>query len=88
FHVYAGWLVSISWKRFVLLSLALLFGVNVLKNLPPFTWHISETVEEHDHGAERRRAKLEAEARKAADRARKAAEKLQSRKGAGSADEG
>ncbi|MFX7984996.1 hypothetical protein ABTK69_19905, partial [Acinetobacter baumannii] len=37
---------------------------------------------------ERRRAKLEAEARKAADRARKAAEKLQSRKGAGSADEG
>ncbi|MDN8823217.1 hypothetical protein Q0M41_14310, partial [Staphylococcus aureus] len=53
FHVYAGWLVSISWKRFVLLSLALLFGVNVLKNLPPFTWHISETVEEHDHGAER-----------------------------------
>ncbi|RTL16872.1 MAG: sensor histidine kinase [Burkholderiales bacterium] len=88
FHVYAGWLVSISWKRFVLLSLALLFGVNVLKNLPPFTWHISETVEEHDHGAERRRAKLEAEARKASDRARKAAEKLQSRKGAGSADEG
>ena len=75
FHIYAGWLVGISWKRFVLLSLALLIGVNVLKNLPPFTWRISEQVEEHDHGAERRKAKLEAEAKKAADLARKAADK-------------
>ncbi|HEY8880698.1 MAG TPA: hypothetical protein VIN03_24215, partial [Roseateles sp.] len=75
FHIYAGWLVGISWKRFILLSLALLIGVNVLKNLPPFTWRISEQVEEHDHGADRRRAKLEAEAKKAADQARKAVEK-------------
>ncbi|MCY4752857.1 sensor histidine kinase [Pelomonas aquatica] len=80
FHVYAGWLVGISWKRFVLLALALLIGVNVLKNLPPFTWHISETVEEHDHGASRRQAKLEAEARKAADQARKAVEKSEKKK--------
>lgn len=83
FHIYAGWLVSISWKRFVLLALALLIGVNVLKNLPPFTWHISETVEEHDHGAERRRSRLEAEARKAIDQARKAAEKSAVKKDAG-----
>ncbi len=75
FHAYAGWLVSISWKRFVLLALALLIGVNVLKNLPPFTWHISETVEEHDHGASARRARLEEQARKAAEKARQAAEK-------------
>lgn len=75
FHAYAGWLVSISWKRFVLLALALLIGVNVLKNLPPFNWHISETVEEHDHGASARRAKLEEQARKAAEKARQAAEK-------------
>ena len=76
FHAYAGWLVGISWKRFVLLSLALLIGVNVLKNLPPFTWRISEQVEEHDHGAAaRRQAKLEAEAKKAADLARKSVEK-------------
>ena len=75
FHAYAGWLVGISWKRFVLLSLALLIGVNVLKNLPPFTWRISEQVEEHDHGAAaRRQAKLEAEAKKAVERARKAAD--------------
>ena len=75
FHVYAGWLVGISWKRFILLSLALLIGVNVLKNLPPFTWRISEQVEDHDHGAERRRARAEAEARKAVEQARKAVDK-------------
>jgi signal transduction histidine kinase len=75
FHIYAGWLVGISWKRFVLLSLALLVGVNVLKNLPPFTWRVSEQVEEHDHGAVRRQAKLEADAKKAADQARKAADR-------------
>ncbi|MFG6485202.1 histidine kinase [Roseateles sp. BYS78W] len=80
FHLYAGWLVGISWKRFVLLSLALLIGVNVLKNLPPFTWHISETVEERDRGAERRQAKLEAEAKKAADKARKAVENSEKKK--------
>ncbi|CAM4042925.1 sensor histidine kinase [Roseateles saccharophilus] len=79
FHVYAGWLVGISWKRFVLLALALLIGVNVLKNLPPFTWHISETVEERDSGASARKARLEAQARKAAEQARKAAEKSGSR---------
>ena len=75
FHAYAGWLVGISWKRFVLLSLALLIGVNVLKNLPPFTWRISEQIEDHDHGAARRQAKLDAEAKKAADQARKVADK-------------
>jgi len=77
FHIYAGWLVGISWKRFVLLSLALLIGVNVLKNLPPFTWRISEQVEEHDHGAVRRQAKLEAEAKKAADQARRAVDRAE-----------
>ena len=75
FHIYAGWLVGISWKRFVLLSLALLIGVNVLKGLPPFTWRISEQIEEHDHGSAARRAKLEAQAKKAAEQARKVAEK-------------
>ncbi|MCE4557486.1 sensor histidine kinase [Roseateles cellulosilyticus] len=75
FHAYAGWLVGISWKRFALLSLALLIGANVLKGLPPFTWRVSEIVEEHDHGdAARRQAKLEAQARRAAERAKKAAE--------------
>lgn len=75
FHLYAGWLVAISWKRFVLLSVALLIGVSVLQNLPPFTWRISEQVEDHDPNAARRRARLEADAKKAAEKARRAAER-------------
>ncbi len=45
FHVYANWLVSISWKRFVVLSLLLLIVSAVLQDIPPFTWTMSETVE-------------------------------------------
>ncbi len=45
FHVYATWLVSISWKRFFLLSLLLLIIMAILKDLPPFTWTMSERVE-------------------------------------------
>jgi signal transduction histidine kinase len=44
FHVYAGWLVSISWKRFVVLAVALMIGVNILQDLPPFTWRMSATI--------------------------------------------
>ncbi|MCV2356049.1 histidine kinase [Paucibacter sp. B2R-40] len=44
FHTYAGWLVSISWKRFVVLAVALMIGVNILQDLPPFTWRISSTI--------------------------------------------
>ncbi len=45
FHVYANWLVGISWKRFFLLSLALLIGAAILSDLPPFTWRIDEQFE-------------------------------------------
>jgi len=45
FHAYGNWLVSISWKRFFLLSLLLLICGEVLQDLPPFSWRISETVE-------------------------------------------
>ena len=45
FHRYAAWLVSISWKRFVVLSLLLLIVMAILKELPPFTWTISEQVQ-------------------------------------------
>jgi signal transduction histidine kinase len=45
FHFYASWLVSISWKRFSLLALALIIGANILQSLPPFTWRVSDTVE-------------------------------------------
>ena len=39
---YAEWLVSISWKRFMLLSLVLLIVAGILSGLPPFTWDLVE----------------------------------------------
>ncbi len=45
FHVYASWLVSISWRRFILLSIFLIIGANILSNMPPFTWRITEQYE-------------------------------------------
>jgi signal transduction histidine kinase len=45
FHTYATWLVSISWKRFFLLSVLLLIIAAILSEIPPFTWTISERVE-------------------------------------------
>ena len=44
FHVYAGWLVSISWWRFVLLSLLLLIVASILQNIPPFSWRTTEVI--------------------------------------------
>jgi len=38
FHAYAGWLVGISWWRFVLLSLLLMILSSILQNIPPFSW--------------------------------------------------
>ena len=77
FHAYAGWLVGISWKRFVLLAAALLVGANVLKNLPPFTWRVSQQVEEIDSGgALRRQTKAVEQAQKAVEQAKRAAAKV------------
>lgn len=81
FHVYANWLVGISWKRFVLLSAALLIGVNILQELPPFTWKVSEQIEGNDREVSARKAKLDAYAKKAAERARKMAEKASQNSG-------
>jgi signal transduction histidine kinase len=44
FHAYAGWLVSISWWRFVLLSLLLLIAASIVQNIPPFSWRTSEVI--------------------------------------------
>ncbi len=48
FHLYANWLVGISWKRFIVYALALLIGTNILQELPPFTWRVSQHVEPVD----------------------------------------
>ncbi len=45
FHGYGAWLVSITWRRFFVLALALIVVVAILHDLPPFTWTITERVE-------------------------------------------
>jgi Histidine kinase/Histidine kinase-, DNA gyrase B-, and HSP90-like ATPase len=42
FHAYANWLVSISWRRFIVLALLLLIVVGIVHDLPPFTWTVTE----------------------------------------------
>ena len=52
FRAYAAWLVSISWKRFVVLSILLLITAGIVSHLPPFTWvrwNSGETVPEAAH---------------------------------------
>ena len=44
FHAYATWLVGMSWKRFILLSILTLIAANIIQNLLP-SWRITETVE-------------------------------------------
>jgi signal transduction histidine kinase len=44
FHSYANWLVGISWRRFVLLSVLLLIFTGVLQHIPPFSWSFSRTI--------------------------------------------
>ncbi len=46
FHVYANWLVSISWKRFVVLAILLIVFVELVQTMPPFSWKVTEQV--HD----------------------------------------
>ena len=59
FRRYANWLVGISWKKFLLLSVLLLVLASVLQSLPPFSWRITETVEQpassHERSSERAR---------------------------------
>ena len=44
FHAYANWLIGISWRRFVVLSVLLLIVSGVLQNIPPFSWTYTSTV--------------------------------------------
>jgi hypothetical protein len=45
FHAYAKWLVGISWRRFIVLSLLLLLVMGIVHDMPPFTWTITERIE-------------------------------------------
>jgi signal transduction histidine kinase len=46
FHAYASWLVSISWRRFAVLSVLLFIIVSIIEELPPFRWQRTELVSE------------------------------------------
>jgi hypothetical protein len=48
YHAYAGWLVSISWKRFFVLALLLLIAMGILHDVPPLSWTYSEFVFDTD----------------------------------------
>ncbi len=45
FHLYANWLVSISWKRFFVLAILLIITMAMLSNIPPFRWSITEVLD-------------------------------------------
>ena len=45
FHLYANWLVGITWKRFTVLSVLLLILAAILSHLPPFSWKWTEEFE-------------------------------------------
>ncbi len=45
FHVYANWLVGISWKRFFVLAVLLMITMAMLSNVPPFRWSITEVLD-------------------------------------------
>ena len=48
FHAYANWLVGITWKRFIGLSILLLITTGILQSLPPFSWSVTETIVDSD----------------------------------------
>ena len=48
FRRYAEWLVGISWKKFLLLSVLALIASGIVSELPPFSWRITQTVEQQD----------------------------------------
>ena len=50
YHRYGNWLVSISWKRFFALALALIIAVNIVDDLPPFTWTYIEVLPPKEPG--------------------------------------
>jgi hypothetical protein len=45
YHAYANWLVSITWRRFIVLALGLLVLVAIVHDMPPFTWTVTEHIQ-------------------------------------------
>ncbi len=47
FHAYANWLVGISWRRFIALSLLLIVAMAMVHDSPPFTWRFTQEVQDN-----------------------------------------
>jgi histidine kinase/histidine kinase/DNA gyrase B/HSP90-like ATPase len=62
FQRYAEWLVSITWKKFFLLSLLLLIGSAILAELPPFSFKF--TISADDAGTKPTKKELKERAAK------------------------
>ena len=41
FGRYAAWLVAITWKRFIVLSILMMIVAGVLSSIPPFSWDLT-----------------------------------------------
>ncbi len=48
FHAYGTWLVGISWRRFIVLALALIIAMAVVHDAPPFTWRYTQEIESRE----------------------------------------
>ncbi|MBS0447506.1 MAG: histidine kinase [Proteobacteria bacterium] len=46
FHEYANWLIGISWRRFIALSVLLMIVSTILEKLPPFSWSVTELIDD------------------------------------------
>jgi signal transduction histidine kinase len=46
YHAYGSWLVSLSWRRFIVYALLLLIVVGIVHDMPPFTWTVTERYED------------------------------------------
>lgn len=44
YHAYASWLVSITWRWFLIWSVLLIIAVNIIDDIPPFSWTYTEVV--------------------------------------------
>ena len=44
YHRYASWLVSITWRWFLIYSVMLIIAVNIIDDIPPFSWTYTELV--------------------------------------------
>ena len=46
YHGYASWLVSITWRWFFIWAVALIIAVNIIDDIPPFSWTYTEILPE------------------------------------------